>query len=81
MKPAVSAAPAKKLSYKLQRELDQMEATILQAEEEVAALHKQTEDPKVMADRARYTALCSQLGEAQTQVRKLYERWAELEAM
>ena len=74
-------APAKKLSYKLQRELDQMEATILQAEEHVQALQAQTHDPKVMADRVRYADLCTQLGQAQDRVRELYNRWAELEAM
>ena len=38
-------------------------------------------DPQVMADHALYTEVCTQLGETQTHVRQLYDRWAELEAM
>jgi len=81
--PATTASPApsKKLTYKLQRELDQIEASILAAETEVQSLQAQVGDPKVMADAAKLAAVCEKLGSAQTQVRALYDRWAELEAM
>lgn len=82
-KPAASppAAPAKKLTYKLQRELDQMEERILAAETRLEALQAQAADPKVIADPDRYPALCVEMGEAETNIRQMYDRWAELEAM
>ncbi|MEZ6190700.1 MAG: ATP-binding cassette domain-containing protein [Phycisphaerales bacterium] len=72
---------SKKLTYKLQRELDQMEEAILMAEAEHEALHAQAADPAVIADRAKHEAVCHQLGEAQARVEQLYARWQELEAM
>jgi len=81
VKPDKPAPAPKKLSYKLQRELDQIEENILQAEEELQSLHLKMEDPKVIADRTRYTEVCSQVAQAQDRVRQLYDRWAELEAM
>jgi ABC transport system ATP-binding/permease protein len=76
-----SPIAAKKLSYMLQRELDQMEAEILQAEAEHDELLGQAGDPAVIADRPRHGEVCRQLSESQTRVETLYERWAELEAM
>ncbi|MFK7790367.1 MAG: ABC-F family ATP-binding cassette domain-containing protein [Phycisphaeraceae bacterium] len=73
--------PVKKLSYKLQRELDQMEETILKAETEIEALQDEAADPKVMADRDKHLGVCERLSKAQHKVSRLYERWAELEAM
>ncbi|MEM9414724.1 MAG: ABC-F family ATP-binding cassette domain-containing protein [Planctomycetota bacterium] len=74
-------AREKKLTYKLQRELDQMEDTILAAETDLEALQQQASDPAVIADHTRYADVCTQLGEADLRVRSLYDRWAELEAM
>jgi ATP-binding cassette subfamily F protein uup len=79
--PEADAPRESKLTYKLQRELDQMEATILEAETELDDLQKQAADPTVMADHARYAEVCKKLGQVQTHVQNLYERWAELEAM
>ncbi|MEM1098345.1 MAG: ABC-F family ATP-binding cassette domain-containing protein [Planctomycetota bacterium] len=70
-----------KLSYKFQRELDGMEETILEAEERVAELTEQSGDADVMADHERFASVCSDLTEAQQRVKRLYDRWAELEAM
>ena len=78
-KPA--AAKPKKLTYKLQHELDGMEASILEAEEGLEALQTQAADPAVMADRERYAGVCQALGDAQARVEHLYARWAELEEM
>jgi ATP-binding cassette subfamily F protein uup len=72
---------SKKLTYKLQRELDQMEEAILKAEAEHEALQAKAADPAVIADRAKHEAVCHQLGEAQARVEQLYARWQELEAM
>jgi ATP-binding cassette subfamily F protein uup len=80
-KPEAAAPRDSKLTYKLQRELDQMEATILEAEIEVEDLQAQAADPGIMADHARFAEVCSKLGEAQARVQTLYDRWAELEAM
>lgn len=84
-KPATKAPPqpatTKKLTYKLQRELDEMEPTILKAETKLQTLQTQAADPKVAADPARYPALCKEIGELELKIRKLYDRWAELEAM
>jgi ATP-binding cassette subfamily F protein uup len=70
-----------KLTYKLKRELEQMEQRILDAEERVASLQQQADAPDVMADRPRHEAVCRALGEAQQTVQRLYDRWAELEKM
>lgn len=86
-KPAAKSQPEPvapretKLTYKLQRELDQMEEAILEAETELEALQQQAGDPAVMADQARYAELCKKLEPAQSRVQSLYDRWAELEAM
>lgn len=80
-KPEPSKPRESKLTYKLQHELDQMEATILEAEGELESLQAQAADPAIMADHARYAALCKKLEAAQQRVQGLYERWAELEAM
>ena len=74
-------SPRSKLTYKLQRELDQMEAKILEAEAELEALQQQAADPGIMTDHARHAEVCSRLGRAQSHVQGLYDRWAELEAM
>ncbi|MEM8781240.1 MAG: ABC-F family ATP-binding cassette domain-containing protein [Planctomycetota bacterium] len=85
-KPAKAAKPSSsggggKLSYKFQRELDGMEDAILAAEERVETLTVQSGDPDVMADHARFAAVCSELTGAQRDVQRLYDRWSELEAM
>ncbi|MFA9478804.1 ABC-F family ATP-binding cassette domain-containing protein [Phycisphaerales bacterium AB-hyl4] len=76
------AAPATKvkLSYKEQRELDQMESNITAAEAEVARLEALMADPDVLADHARLTACCRDLESAQAKVTKLYKRWEVLES-
>jgi ATP-binding cassette subfamily F protein uup len=75
------AAPAKKrLTYMELRELEGMEATILAAEEELAALQGQMADPTIMADRHRFADVCANADAAQQRVARLYERWQELEA-
>jgi ABC transport system ATP-binding/permease protein len=77
----VSAAPSKRkgLSYKEQKEWEQIEAKILEAEERVAACQTAANDPVIASSAAdlqeRYAALHS----AQTDVERLYARWAELE--
>ena len=70
----------RKLSYKDQRDYDQMESRIAKAEAEVAAAEKLMNDPKVLADRDRLAAACAKASAAQAAVAVLYARWEELEA-
>jgi len=83
-KPAQEAKPVsaekKKLTWKEQRELEQMEETIHTAEAKLAELQKQVADPKVMADRNKMHDVCEALGATQAEVERLYARWAELDA-
>jgi ATP-binding cassette subfamily F protein uup len=84
-KQPAEAAPATdktqqkvRLTYKLQREFDLMEQTIMEAEAELERLHNNPVD--ATAGQA-FTSYCAALGEAQERVDALYARWAELEAM
>lgn len=79
-----SSAPAqpskrKGLSYKEQKEWDQIETKILEAEAHVATCQAEADDPSIASSAAdlqeRYTALHA----AQTEVERLYARWAELD--
>lgn len=82
-KPAQELKPAapekKKLTWKEQRELEGIESAIHTAEAKVEELQKQVADPKVMSDRNKMHEACESLGKAQTEVERLYARWAELE--
>ena len=58
-----------------------MEQAILEAEARVEALEKEAADPSVIADHARHAEACRKLGSAHDLVRRLYDRWAQLEDM
>ena len=78
---ATATIPAKaKLSFKEQRELDLMEASITAAEAEVKRLEAVVADPAVMADHVKLHDRYHELGAAQAKVTELYRRWEELEA-
>ena len=76
----IPAAAKKRLTYKEDRELSMMEATIAYAEkvlaEKLTALH----DPAIATDAVRLHAASVELESAQKSVDSLYARWAELEA-
>jgi len=72
---------ARKLPYKEQSELNRMEQTIEKAEAEVAAIQEQLEDPAIVSDAERLGKLYAQLTEAEGKVRRIYQRWGELEAL
>ncbi len=81
--PATPARPAggrKRLSYTKRREWEQMEATILAAEEDLDARRAAVEDPSIAANAALLHQRYEELQAAQDRVDRLYERWAELEA-
>ncbi len=72
----------RKLSFKEQRELESIEATILAAETRVHELETTLNDPEFHATRAREGhALVADLEAARTEVTRLYERWQELSAI
>jgi ATP-binding cassette subfamily F protein uup len=82
-KPAAKAAKAdgpKKLTYMEQRELEQMESRIMEAEEALHAHQRRLEDPAVLADRDKLHECCTKVDAAQKSVADLYARWEELEA-
>ena len=80
-KSASETSSPKKLSFKLQRDLDGMEHAILQEEARVQSLEAQAVNPDVLANHTRLAETYRQLDAAQRSVKALYERWAELDAM
>jgi ATP-binding cassette subfamily F protein uup len=84
-KPAAGAKPAsasskKKLSYLESREWEQMEARILEAEAEAAAIREEMQSPQAVSDGPRLAACYEKLQAAEARIEALYVRWAELEA-
>lgn len=79
--PEVAKKPAKKLSYKLQRELEQLPAEIEQLESAIAA-----QEDKIAAadfyqqDASKVAAELQKLEDLQHQLEQKMERWMELEA-
>lgn len=78
--PTKKAAPAKprKLSFREQQEWDQMESSILAAEQAVAECESAVERAAT-AGHVALTEACRALEEAQRTVEGLYNRWEELE--
>jgi ATP-binding cassette subfamily F protein uup len=74
-----TAGRSRKLSYLDQREWDEMEGRILEAEERLEACRASAADPAVAADHVALAARLEALGVAQAEVDRLYARWAELE--
>jgi ATP-binding cassette subfamily F protein uup len=75
-----TAAPRKKLSYMEAREYDGIEDRIHEAEALLAALQADIQSPGVTSDPARLQQTYEKMQGAQSEVDRLYERWAELEA-
>ena len=74
------ATAARKLTFKEQRELEGMEASIHMAEARVEGLEAELNDPNFYVKRAAEAPqLVSQLSESKAEVSRLYMRWAELE--
>ncbi|MDA0814500.1 MAG: ABC-F family ATP-binding cassette domain-containing protein, partial [Verrucomicrobia bacterium] len=66
----------RKLKWKEERELEQMEATILAQEEEVSALEKILNSPEFYIENAgKAPELIAQLEQMREEVMRLYERW------
>ena len=69
-----------KLSYKEQRELDEMESTIEKAETLLAQIQTQLADPANTSNFGKLQELTSSLEKQQKLVDGLYKRWDELNA-
>jgi ATP-binding cassette subfamily F protein uup len=77
--PPAPKKPRRKLTFAEQKEYDGLEQCILDAEAQVQRWHKEMEDPAVMSDRPKLTAVCGHMHHAQEAVAALYKRWEELE--
>ena len=76
--PPASQPPRKKLSYIEQREYDDLEARIEQADIYLRAAQQRTEAPEVATDSAALTAALADLEQATADHHAVYERWVEL---
>jgi len=76
---SAGASKRKGLSYKEQKEWDQIEAKILKAEEVVATCLTAANDPSIASSAGELQERYAALHMAQTDVERLYARWAELE--
>ncbi|UFH50663.1 ATP-binding cassette domain-containing protein [Pseudomonas sp. KNUC1026] len=77
---AEPAAAKKKLSYKLQRELDALPGQIEAQEQKIEAVQQQIANPAFyQRPAAETTAVLAQLEQLQAELDTLVERWAELD--
>ena len=85
--PAAKAEPkkpaaGKKLSYKDQRELEQLPARIEQLEQEQAQLQASLADPELYRrDAAAFKTLGARAKQIETDLAQVYARWEHLEAL
>ncbi len=77
-----TAAKGKKLSYKLQRELDQLPALIEKLESELEVLHTTTGDAAFyQGDPDKVSKTLDKLQQKEQDLEQAMDRWVELEAM
>jgi ABC transport system ATP-binding/permease protein len=81
-KPKPEERPSRKrsLTYREKCELEGVEAAILAAEERSNQARSAFEDPAIASDAARLQSCHVELQRAETEVERLYNRWAELDA-
>ncbi|MGX9995571.1 ABC transporter ATP-binding protein [Vibrio sp. JZG120] len=73
---------SKKLSYKLQRELEALPAKLEQLESDIEGLQEQVNDPEFFAKPVEQTQpVLEQLAALEQELENAFERWEELEAM
>jgi ATP-binding cassette subfamily F protein uup len=68
------------LSYREQREWEQMEGRILAAERRLEDCRQAATEPAVASDHMELSERLAELAAVQAEVDSLYARWAELEA-
>lgn len=77
-----SSGNGKKLSYKLQHELESLPLKIEQLETELGQLQQQVNDPDFFQQAENITApILSSLTETEASLNQSYERWDEIESM
>ena len=80
MKKEANSTPVKKLSFKLQRELDELPGRIETLEKQQSELHRKMADPEFYQDPNEKVAnLKSELESVETELENVYRRWEELE--
>tara|TARA_B110000116_G_scaffold265631_1_gene275112 strand:+ start:6535 stop:8415 length:1881 start_codon:yes stop_codon:yes gene_type:complete len=78
--PVIDKAKTKKLSYKMQLELDQLPKKIEQFESEVAALQEKMTEPSFFSQAESLTSpVLKALAVAEQELGNCYDRWTELE--
>jgi ATP-binding cassette subfamily F protein uup len=77
---AAPSASKKKLTYKEQRELAEIEPEIHRTEELAKKLEAQMNDPGVIGDYKKFEEVSRAFAAAEAKVATLFERWAELDA-
>ena len=70
----------KRLTYMEQREWEQIEGKIMEAEEALQNRQRALDDPAAAKDHLKLAQCCRDFEAAQEDVRRLYARWEELEA-
>ena len=78
--PSAAAPKRTRLTYRDQREWDQMEGRILEAEQHLDACRRAADDTAVASDHQALRDRHEALAAAEAAVEQLYARWAELEA-
>lgn len=82
VKTPVKAKVEKKLSYKLQRELEALPATMEQLEQEVEALQEKISAPEFYAqDQEKISLQLELLANKEQELEVCFERWEELESL
>ena len=85
-KAPATAAPApssskRKMTWNEQKEWETIEVAIADAESRLAELQEEANDPGLATDHVKAAAAYAAMGKAQSEVERLYMRWAELEAL
>lgn len=81
-KTAVSKPKSKKLSYKLQRELETLPVKLEELEAQIETLQQQVNDPQFFGQPVEETQpILDKLAATEQELEIAFERWEELEAM
>lgn len=79
--PPSTTSKKRKLSYNEVRELGAMEATIQEKEAKLEALQAQSQMPENQSNASKLTEIFAAISHTQTEIDRLYSRWAELDAL
>ncbi len=72
---------AKKLSYKDQRDWEQIESMIAKAEASLDLANQKVSDPSIASSSIKLQEACLEAEKIQAEVDRLYARWSELETL